>query len=323
MANLTLDTAFLDAFERDLDLRNPENGRVQAKVLGYGEISTVIAIAAPQTAHLAFKRMPMFLDAAECDAYEALYKEYVDLLTDHIGVRVVPSRTVRLGRHRGKIVIYIAQERLPADRIAQALLHKLSPAGLDALVRSALAETKKVFDFNAAHRGEVEIAIDGQISNWALRDASDLARLERGELVPLDYLDTSTPLLRKKTQEQLNTELFLRSAPSFLVWIIRALFLRDVVSRYYDFRKVAIDIAANFYKEQLPAMVPPLVTAINAFFAAAFPGVNPVSVKDVDAYYREDALIWRIYLGARKIDRALHRLLRRDYPYILPANVKR
>lgn len=323
MANLTLDTGFLDAFERDLDLRHPENGRVKAKVLGYGEISTVLSIAAPETAHLAFKRMPMFLDASEAEAYEKLYAEYVTLLDERIGVRVVPSRTVRLGRHRGKLVIYIAQERLPADRVAQALLHKLSPAGLGALVRSALAETQKVFAFNAANAGAVETAIDGQISNWALRDAADLARLERGESVPLDYLDTSTPLLRKHGQEQLNTELFLRSAPSFLVAVIRKLFLKDVINRYYDFRRVAIDIVANLYKEQRAGAVPGILAIVNAFFAESDPAHKPITQKEVADYYREDAFIWRFYLAARKLDRLLHRLLGRDYPYILPANVKR
>ena len=51
--------------------------------------------------------------------------------------------------------------------------------------------------------------------------------------------------------EQLDPELFLRSAPSFLVWLLRLLFLKDVVDRYYDFHLVAVDLIANFYKEQM------------------------------------------------------------------------
>ena len=45
-------------------------------------------------------------------------------------------------------------------------------------------------------------------------------------VVGLDY--------RIEGAEQLNAELFLRSAPSFLAWILRLLFLEDVVDRYYD-----------------------------------------------------------------------------------------
>jgi DNA-binding transcriptional regulator YdaS (Cro superfamily) len=322
-ADLAIDTTLLDAFERDLDLRSPEKGPTRAKVLGYGEISTVIAIPSPDLAHLALKRMPMFQDAAEAASYEALYAEYIDLLEAPIGVHVVPSRTVRLGRHRGKIVMYIVQERLPPERVAQRLVPALSIAGLAALARSALVEAGKVYTFNAERAAQIEVAVDGQISNWALRDASDIARLERGETVPLDYLDTSTPLLRKGGCEQLNTELFLRSAPSFLVPLLRAFIVKDVVNRYYDFRRVAVDMVANLYKEQRADAVGPLVQTVNVFFAEAFPRIAPISEQEVDDYYRADALIWRVYLAARKLDRLLHRLFARDYPYILPARVRR
>jgi hypothetical protein len=323
MTDLSVDEARLDAFERDLDLRDPEHGAAAAKVLGYGEISTVLAIDAPGMTQLALKRMPMFLDEGEASRYEALHAEYLHLLDERVGLRVVPGRTVRLGRHRGKIVMYIVQERLAPDRVAQRLIPRLSVAGLAALARSALTEAAKVYAFNARHAPEVEVAVDGQVSNWALREASDLDRLERGDTVPLDYLDTSTPLLRKGGREQLDTELFLRSAPSFLVPLLRAFMVQDVVNRYYDFRRVAIDAVANHYKEQRPDAVPALVDTVNRFFAASFPGIEPISEKAVRDYYRQDALIWRIYLRARKLDRALHRLSGRDYPYILPAKVRR
>jgi hypothetical protein len=44
----------------------------------------------------------------------------------------------------------------------------------------------------------------------------------------------------------------------------------------------------------------------------------------VRAYYREDALIWSLYLSMRKVDRFLRRrVLGRAYPYILPEAIKR
>jgi len=142
----------------------------------------------------------------------------------------------------------------------------------------------------------------------------------------LTYLDTSTPLFRIDGEEQMDPELFLRSAPSFLVWILRLLFMQDVVDRYYDLRQVVVDLVANFYKEQRPELIPDLVDVANSFFAgeAADLDLAPISEKEVRAYYREDALIWTLYLSMRRLDRWLHTtLLRREYPYILPGKTKR
>jgi len=113
---------------------------------------------------------------------------------------------------------------------------------------------------------------------------------------------------------------------SFLVWLIRWLFLEEVMTRYYDFRRVTIDLIANFYKEQRPEFIPMLMDTANRFFAAqeAQSGMAPITQKEIVSYYREDATIWRVYLAFRKIDRFLHlKILRRPYVYILPGKIKR
>jgi len=123
-----------------------------------------------------------------------------------------------------------------------------------------------------------------------------------------------------------DAELFLRSAPSFLAWILRMLFLDDVVNRYYDFRRVAIDLIANFQKEQRGDLIPRVIEVVNGFFAgeAAELGLQPIDCKEIESYYREDALIWTLYLSFRRIDRWIRtKLLRRDYPYILPGKIQR
>jgi hypothetical protein len=187
-----------------------------------------------------------------------------------------------------------------------------------------LAETDKVFRFNQAHRGSLEIGFDGQISNWAVADLHPSA-LRLGDPIRLLYLDTSSPMLRREGVEQQDGELFLRSAPSFLAWILRLLFLEDVMTRYYDPHKVAVDLIANFYKEQRPDLVAGLVDLVNEFQAAdiAAGSFNSLTIKEVGDYYREDAWIWRTYLGFRKIDRELHHLLGKRYPYILPEKIRR
>jgi hypothetical protein len=154
----------------------------------------------------------------------------------------------------------------------------------------------------------------------------DPANPHLDEQAPLLYMDTSTPLFRIQGVEQLDPELFLRSAPSFLVWLLRLLFLEDVVNRYYDSHRVVVDLIANFFKEQRPDLVPDLIMVANDFFTgeAADLSVALIEEKEVRSYYREDALIWSLYLSMRKLDRFIHtRLRHRDYPYILPEKIVR
>jgi hypothetical protein len=87
-----------------------------------------------------------------------------------------------------------------------------------------------------------------------------------------------------------------------------------------------VDLIANFYKEQLPELISGLIAAANDVFAheVAGLGVEPITAKEVRSYYREDALIWRLYLSMRKTDRFLRtRIARKEYPYILPGKIKR
>jgi hypothetical protein len=52
--------------------------------------------------------------------------------------------------------------------------------------------------------------------------------------------------------------------------------------------------------------------------------VEPIGESEVRSYYREDALIWRLYLGMRRVDRTLRtRILGKEYPYILPGKITR
>ncbi len=319
---MVVDKELLQRFEHGLDARCPEKSAMPAQVLGFGEISTVLAVDVEGLRGLAFKRMPLFLCQEEVARYTAAYVEYCRLLSSEIGLRLPAyGYTVVQGR-TGEPVVYLVQERLPAHAIGNRLIHELRREEVSLLVRRILRELQKVWRFNTRQE-HLQVAIDGQISNWAVLDAQGANQPEE---VPLVYLDTSTPLFRIDGVEQLDTELFLRSAPSFLVWILRLFFLKDVVNRYYDFRRVVVDLAANFYKEQRPELIPEVVREANDFFAgeASDLGVAPLTEKEVAAYYREDAFIWRLYLGMRKLDRLLRtRLLRGGYPYILPEKIKR
>lgn len=312
----------LQSFERELDPQRPETSRIPAHILGYGEISTVIEIQTPDMAGLAFKRLPLFRDQTEIENYRAAFEEYQRLLETRVRIRLPAQAHAIASNAQGAPVFYIIQQKLRADSIGSRALHILSDGEILALVRGVLQELHKAYAFNR-QQSEIQIALDGQISNWAI---ADFDGKHLPENVSLRYVDTSTPLFRVNGVEQLNAELFLRSAPSFLAWVLRKLYLADVVNRYYDFHRVAVDLVANFFKEQRADLTPAVIGTVNAFFADEARELNiaPLTEKEVRAYYREDAQIWSLYFNARKLDRWLHtRVLRKPYPFILPDKIQR
>ena len=325
MSGVEVNLELLGRFERALDPRFPERCEIPTRVLGYGEISTVLEIGTGADRELAYKRMPMFRSEDEAVRYQDLHRDYIQVLENRIGLRVAPCETVSIVNERtGRVVVYIVQFKFPAEVIGHRLIHRVPPSDVSRLVLAVLRESAKVFDFNRQNQGQLEVGCDAQISNWAFV-GSDRGSEGLTDPIELVYLDTSAPFLREKGVERLDPELFLRSAPSFLVWILRLLFLEDVMTRYYDFRQVTVDLVANFYKEQRPELVPELVRAVDGFFSggnrpAAF---EPITLDQVRAYYREDAWIWRLYLAFRRVDRFLHGLLGKDYPYVLPGRIKR
>jgi hypothetical protein len=324
LRSLEVDPDLLLAFERGLDPRHPERSKIPARILGYGEISTVFEILAPGLEGLACKRLPTFRSRAELEAYKGIYLEYNRVLQEEVGLRLPRYGFACLVDDAGYPLFYILQERLPPESIGNRALHLLSSPDACRLVEQTLRELEKVWGYNRRQQ-DIQVALDGQISNWSIA-GFDHDRPALGGEITLLYMDTSTPLFRVRGTEQLNPELFLRSAPSFLAWVLRLLYLKDVVNRYYDLRLVVVDLIANMYKEQRPDLVPPLIELANRFFAgaAAYLGARPLTVAEVRAYYREDAMIWSAYLAARKLDRFLRaRLLRRRYPYILPERIRR
>ena len=298
----------LERFERGLDPLRPEASVVPAKVLGFGEISTIFQVG--DDGEKVFKRMPLFDTRAAAKRYEALYHEYCGLLA-RAGLALPESATEVVEVPGRPVVLYIAQTRYPAGRLGNQLLHALDGPGFSALVENVVQETARVWAFNRENAPGVEIAVDGQISNWVLPPGADRAV----------YLDTSTPIFRKHGQEQLDPELFLKNTPSFLRWVARLFFLSEVMTRYYDPRRVAVDLAANLLKEQRPDLVAPALSVITRVLLPDAPGITE---KEIASYYRLDRTIWSTYLSLRRLDRFLTtRVLRKRYEFILPGRIKR
>ena len=321
---MQVDIELLKQFESGLDPEHPEKSRIPAQVLGYGEISTIFEIQAASTANLACKRMAIFNTQDEVSHYERIYNGYNTVLQKETGISVPDYGFAWFTTAKGNIIAFDLQQKLPGESIGNRAIHKLDTDNIRTLFLCVLRELMKVWAFNKANPGRA-LGIDGQISNWSVAgfDAAN-PRINAG--TKLLYFDTSTPLMKKDGREQLDPELFLRSAPSFLRWLIRWLFLEGVMTRYYDARLVTIDLIANFYKEQRPELVPPLVEAANGFYAAEGKelGIAPLTEKEIKAYYSEDKAIWALFLALRRFDRWLHKyILHKPYIYILPGNIKR
>ena len=322
MTAMKINADFLKEFETGLDPSHPEKSKIPAKVLGYGEISTVFEIEGEPD--LACKRMPIFRNQKELDQYKTIYNEYNRILNDKVGINVPPFGFASFACDTGYMVCFDVQEKLPPESFGNKLIHTCNDDDIITFFTLVLRQLERLWDFNK-ESADIQIGIDGQISNWAIRDF----KANSSHLSPetkLYYIDTSTPFIRKNGVEQLDPELFLRSAPSFLIWLIRWLFLKDVMTRYYDFHLVVVDLIANFYKEQRPELIPGLVQVANDFFAreAKDLGIKPITVEEVRSYYKEDALIWTIFLAMRRLDRFIQKwILRKPYIYILPGKIKR
>ena len=305
-----IDVELLKRFEQGLNPQRIDLSQIPAQLLGYGEISAIFRIQGDD--RTAFKRMPLFPDRDRAERYVDLYREYCRQLAA-AGLSLPGTGTAIVQAPGRPVVVYIAQERLPAECFGHQLLRVLDDSACYGLVAQVAVEIAKLWRYNDAVAPEVELALDGQISNWVRRG--------QGGDGGLCYVDTSTPLLRLNGVEQLDPEPLLKSAPAYLRWVLRWLFVDDVMRRYYDHRRVLIDIAANFYKEQRPELIPKTVAIFNEQLLGGQPALT---AQEVERYYREDKMIWRLFLAFRRVDRFLTtKLFRKRYEFILPGRIER
>ena len=307
---MKIDQALLTRFEKGLDPQNLAGSAVPAAIIGYGEISAIFQIDGNKD--VAYKRMPLFSSPKEAEAYSRMYGQYCSHLKD-AGLTLPDDGTCIIELPDRPVVLYIAQKMLPEAHLCHRRIHTLSKDAAAEMIARVTAEIEKIWRFNKSAAPSLEIAVDGQLSNWAYNP--DEAEND------LFYIDTSTPFLRIDGTEQLNPELVLQSAPGFLRWIIRLFFLDDVMNRYYEPRLVYTDLVGNLFKEQKPDLVPLAVETINRKFSDA-DGV--LTEKEVEKYYREDKMIWTLFLGFRRFDRwTTTKLRRKRYEFVLPGKIKR
>ncbi len=320
---LNIDTALLKKFEAGIDPAHPEKSVIPARILGYGEISTVFELNYAGQEGIAYKRMPIFDNRPQVEHYTVIYNEYNEILLT-TGIDVPEYGSASIVTDKGDIVFFVVQKKLVPESLGNKIIHIAADDSINQLVLNVLKNLKRIWDFNGRDSG-IKIGIDGQISNWAVKNFNPEKPVitEGTELL---YIDTSTPLLRKQGREMLESELLLKSTPSFLRWVVKWFFLQEVLDRYYDFRLVVIDLIANFYKEGRPDLIPQLIERANGFFdgEAKQYRLTPIALKEIEAYYKNDAFIWKLFQKLRRFDRFLKtKIFMGQYPYILPEIIKR
>ncbi len=267
------------------------------EILGYGEISTVVAWPAAGGARAA-KRLPIFPDRAAFEAYAACVERYLAGLAS-AGIETLPTAVQALVRPGGTVAGYCIQMVHPPENLLHRALGRLEiPGALDVL--------HGLFDRILA-AVTPRLGLDGQVSNWILGD---------GRLL---YLDVSTPLMRDgRGREALDVGLFLASLPWALRGLVRRFMLGKILDKYYEPRGVILDLLGNLHKERLAHLVEPALEVVNPRLA------EPITTGEVLAYYREDARMWELLQRLRRLDRAWQRRVRRrTYPFLLPGRIER
>ena len=303
---MEIDINILIEFESGLNPVNLADSPIKADLLGYGEISAIFKL---ENIPCALKRLPIFNSSAQAEEYLQLHDEYCEHLIK-AGVNLPPWKGYIVETPNRPVSLYIAQEIHKSENFVHNALGKSKTKDL-ITIESVITEIEKVWKYNKTKGADskIEIAIDGQLSNWTVLDNK------------LFYIDTSTPLLRRDGKEQMNPDLVLQSAPSFLRWILKLFFVDDVLNRYYIPSQVYTDLVANLHKEQQPNLIPDAVIIANKCLKDEN---DQLTEKKIDKYYKEDKLIWTLFLAFRRFDRFLTtKVLRKRYEFILPGKIKR
>ena len=301
---MDLDPKMLHRFELALDPMDISRSR--ARVVGHGEMSAIFEIHGQPDR--IYKRMPLFTNIGDARAYQRLHRDYCQWLT-RAGIHLPHWGTALVALPRRPVILYISQEKIPGHRICHRYIAGSRKRAIETMDR-VLEASRKIWDFNRGRRPGLEIAVDGQLSNWALTADDTLV-----------YLDTGTPFIRCNGIHQLDRRIVLNILPPWLRWAVPPGVAREVMDRYYHPRKNMVDLLANLYKEQLPHLIPRFIPRVNAALPRGHPPITPEAVR---RYYRGDKAIWQFFEGLRKMDRWVRtRLLHQGYPHILPGTIQR
>ncbi len=288
----------LQRLEAELDPAHPAG----VKILAYGEVSAALIV--PGLEGKVAKRMSGFADHTMAAAYCELVDDYLAVLRSN-GVRVVDTDIVLIDRPQRPPVVYLVQPQ--EEDLGHRILHEATDGQLAAAIH---AVTDRVWTLHRRTEPP-EVALDAQLSNWSFTQPDD----------PM-LIDVGTPIMRRAGRQVMDPEILLSAIPPGLRSYYRR---KGSVPQYWDDyfspRLVAMDLLGNFIKEGAVARLPEGIVATNEWLEAH--DLRPIDRAEVDAYYKQDAATLELFLRVRRGDRAVRRLFRRDYDFILPGKVQR
>jgi hypothetical protein len=294
-------TIDLEALERAVESALGRGDEMGLHVLGYGEITTVVAWPEPD-GPFACKRMPPFTEARFA-AYQPAFDDYLVALARR-GISVVPTELVHRRRADGRIVAYCIQPVLPRESLLPEVLRTLSERDdaelrVGSLLGALLDHVARVVDEH--------VGIDAQVSNWAVDGAG------------LVYLDVSTPFLRDADgNDRFDCDTYLESIPAVFRGFARRFVIPGVVETYHSTRSIVMNLAGHLTKEGLDRWIPHTLD-----LARERLGVD-LTPERARRHYRNDTRLWGVIQRLRRIDRAWQRhMRRRPYPFLLPGPVDR
>lgn len=310
----------LAALEERLDPARPE-AEGEVSVLAYGEVS--VALRVTSLPGLVCKRMSGFRDEAAVERYRLLVAEYLDALTT-AGVRPVGTSVVVLRPRDRAPVAYLLQRELPAESLGHRLLADATDDRLAGAVDRVLDLLLRVHRASSTAPGGLELAVDGQLSNWSFPPGGG----DPADLADPVLVDVGTPFMRRDGRHLFDTEVFLSAVPPVLrAYYRRKRAVEDYLDDYFVPRLVAVDLLGNFHKEGHPERIPLALGRVNAWLSAHAGEVgaaDPVTLDEIDGYYRHDAQQLALFLRLRRLDRFVRTsVLRGRYDFVLPGPVRR
>jgi hypothetical protein len=265
--------------------------RGDIKMIGAGEMTCVL-----EWRGHACKRLPPFDDRRRIDAYARLLEEYLSRLRD-CGVPVLDTDLHVVSR--GDVhMVYLAQPLVPAELCLPAWIRTAPRADGIAMVRVVMDHIRRC-TANA-------VGIDANLSNWCVRDGQPL------------FFDVSTPMLRDAAgRHRLDTEIFVATLPALVRGLVRRYFVTELLDRYFDTRTVYENLLGDLPNTRLDELTMPLLAEANTRL------VRPLTLKQIEAYRREDWLTWRAIRQLLKLEQFWRRaILRSPNPHLLPSQFK-
>jgi hypothetical protein len=255
------DLAALDAAVKEC--RPGANHKV--KIIGRGRVSLVIE----WQGSMVVKPLPLFPSRRALDDYSSLWEKQFSILAA-ANVGVLATRLQVRAEKNGAWAGYLIQPRAAAEQLLPQFLRSVSAA-----------EAVEILVVLASHLKTVvspRFGLDGDITNWCVDP--------NGQLL---LLDSSTPLLRDEAgRGLLDLDLFLASMPRALRWPLRRFVVPRLVDRFFETRRLLIDILSGFYSEQLSHLLPQVIPRWNSL-------IEPeISEAEVLRYKKTNERVWHV-----------------------------